>query len=66
MRLLVTFLALFLAAVVNANGQHDCHADNCARAVTGTRPGKKPDVTSRIADCSSFMLTTVTPEPKIS
>jgi hypothetical protein len=40
-----------------------CSADNCARAVTGTRMGKRPDITSRAADCSSFMLATVTPAP---
>jgi hypothetical protein len=33
--------------------------DNCARAVTGTRPGK--DVLAQKSDCSSFMLATVTP-----
>ena len=42
----------------DANG---CNADNCARAVTGTRPGKTPDVASRMADCSSFMEITVIP-----
>jgi hypothetical protein len=38
-----------------------CNANNCARAVTGTRSGKMPDVTSRWADCSSFQQVTVTP-----
>jgi hypothetical protein len=38
-----------------------CNANNCARAVTGTRSGKVPDITSRVEDCSSFMLVTVTP-----
>jgi len=42
-----------------------CNADNCARAVTGTRSGKIPDATSRMADCSSFMLTTVGPSTTI-
>lgn len=36
-----------------------CNANNCARAVTGTRSGKMPDVTSRQTDCSSFMQATV-------
>jgi len=36
-----------------------CNANNCARAVTGTRSGKMPAVTSRQADCSSFMEATV-------
>jgi hypothetical protein len=39
----------------------ECNANNCARAVTGTRSGKVPDITSRADDCSSFMLATVTP-----
>src|ERR1700722_601100 len=40
-----------------------CNANNCARAVTGTRPGKVPDVSSRKSDCSSFMATTVLTYP---
>jgi hypothetical protein len=39
--------------------KRDCTNNNCARAVTGTREGKKPDVTSRMSDCSSYQLTTV-------
>jgi hypothetical protein len=57
MNLLSFILALALAQGVLS----DCNDDNCARAVTGTRPGKVPDVTSRMADCSSFMQVTVTP-----
>ncbi|KAH8798649.1 hypothetical protein F5884DRAFT_742862 [Xylogone sp. PMI_703] len=38
-----------------------CNANNCARAVTGTNI-KTPVASSRQADCSSFMLTTVTPD----
>jgi hypothetical protein len=45
------------AAVLEARS--GCDANNCARAVTGTRPGKVPDITSRQADCSSFMEATV-------
>lgn len=36
-----------------------CDANNCARAVTGTRTGKMPSVPSRQADCSSFLEVTV-------
>ncbi|KAF1981173.1 hypothetical protein K402DRAFT_467753 [Aulographum hederae CBS 113979] len=36
--------------------------DNCARAVTGTQANVKPALTVRQADCSSFMVTTVTPD----
>jgi hypothetical protein len=45
----------FLAARANPTA---CNANNCARAVTGTREGKVPAVTSRQADCSSFMKAT--------
>ena len=48
------------AAVLEARG--DCHGNNCNRAVTGTREGLLP-FASRSADCSSFMLATVTPAP---
>lgn len=54
-------LALSLAGGALATGSSGCNANNCARGVTGTRVGKKPDVTSRFEDCESFMLTTVTP-----
>ncbi len=66
MRFLVVLVPLLLA-LVSASPQaipallekRGCNANNCARAVTGTRPGKLPDVTSRLADCVSFQLTTV-------
>lgn len=57
MKLLSFILALAMAQGVLS----ECNADNCARAVTGTRSGKVPDVTSRMEDCSSFMQVTVTP-----
>ncbi|KAK0639428.1 hypothetical protein B0T16DRAFT_243805 [Cercophora newfieldiana] len=47
-------------ALLQARG--DCHGNNCNRAVTGTREGLLP-FSSRSADCSSFLLTTVTPAP---
>lgn len=63
MKFSVGFLSLLLRFALATNGTPGCNADNCARAVTGTRSGKMPDVSSRMADCSSFMLATVTPEP---
>ncbi|KAG4418276.1 hypothetical protein IFR04_008552 [Cadophora malorum] len=57
MKLLSFILALALAQ----GALSACNANNCARAVTGTRIGKIPDQTSRMRDCSSFMLVTVTP-----
>lgn len=55
---LLSAIVLF-AATAAATSSNGCNANNCARAVTGTRPGKTPSVTSREADCSSFMQTTV-------
>ena len=45
----------------DASSTMTCNANNCARAVTGTRIGKMPAATSRMADCSSFMHTTINP-----
>jgi hypothetical protein len=39
-----------------------CHANDCARQVTGTRAGL-PAMSIRQSQCSSFMLTTITPSP---
>lgn len=39
-----------------------CGGDNCARQVTGTRDGLKT-LESRKADCTSFMRTTIVPDP---
>ncbi|EHK16144.1 uncharacterized protein TRIVIDRAFT_184567 [Trichoderma virens Gv29-8] len=57
--IVLSFVAAAMAGVIERTD--GCHADNCARAVTGTREGLLP-ITSRQADCSSFMLATVTPE----
>lgn len=55
----LSFVAAAMASVIErTNG---CNADNCARAVTGTRDGLPP-ISSRKADCSSFMRATVTPK----
>ncbi|KJZ74428.1 hypothetical protein HIM_06238 [Hirsutella minnesotensis 3608] len=61
----ITAIVLSLAAAVWAgaiegrNGH--CGGDNCARQVTGTRGGLLP-LTSRKADCSAFMRTTIVPD----
>ncbi|KAG6038350.1 hypothetical protein E4U41_004299 [Claviceps citrina] len=54
---------LLLAAAGGAvgAGKAHCGGDNCARQVTGTRPGLTP-LSSRRADCLSFMQSTVVPE----
>ncbi|KAK8095024.1 hypothetical protein PG997_001709 [Apiospora hydei] len=47
-----------------AETSYYCYADNCARAVTGTRTAADmPNQSVRMADCSSYMTTTVTPPP---
>lgn len=46
--------SIALAAGVIANDNGGCNADNCARAVTGTRRGD-PFVSSAMADCNSAM-----------
>lgn len=58
--IVLSFVAAAMAAVINER-TNGCNADNCARAVTGTRDGLLP-ITSRQADCSSFMRATVTPK----
>ncbi|RDW58439.1 hypothetical protein BP5796_12369 [Coleophoma crateriformis] len=51
-----------LAVLATANpllqDRDTCNADNCARAITRTT---KPALASRMADCTSFLLATVTP-----
>lgn len=58
--IVLSFVTAAMAAVINER-TNGCNADNCARAVTGTRDGLLP-ITSRQADCSSFMRATVTPK----
>lgn len=45
------------APVLEARGA--CVANNCARAVTGTRSGRMPNVASRMSDCASFLQASV-------
>ncbi|KAK7932579.1 hypothetical protein PG985_003291 [Apiospora marii] len=52
-------LALAAAAFEPRNNK-GCNADNCARAVTGTRLGSA-SVSAFRQDCTSFMSATVTP-----
>ncbi|EJP67876.1 small secreted protein [Beauveria bassiana ARSEF 2860] len=53
-RLVIVALALLPCALAT-----ECNADNCARAVTGTRRGDD-FVSSAQGDCSRFMQKTVT------
>ncbi|KAK7942503.1 uncharacterized protein PG986_011616 [Apiospora aurea] len=54
-------LPLALAgAVFEPRNNNGCNADNCARAVTGTRRGPE-SMSSFRQDCTSFLSTTVTP-----
>lgn len=54
-----SLISLALGSVVEKRA---CAGNNCNRQVTGTRDGLLP-ITSRQADCSSFMQATVTPSP---
>ncbi|KAK1476831.1 hypothetical protein CNYM01_05736 [Colletotrichum nymphaeae SA-01] len=54
-----SLVSLALGSVVEKRA---CAGNNCNRQVTGTRDGLLP-ITSRQADCSSFMQATVTPSP---
>ncbi|QPH19678.1 hypothetical protein C2857_004970 [Epichloe festucae Fl1] len=56
-------LSLVAAAAAGAVDARDgrCGGDNCARQVTGTRHGLTP-LSSRQADCSIFMKTTIVPD----
>ncbi|KAK4242140.1 hypothetical protein C8A03DRAFT_29725 [Achaetomium macrosporum] len=59
MKLTATLSFVFLAVAAVLEHRHWA-GNNCNRAVTGTRQGLLP-LASRSADCSSFLLTTVTP-----
>jgi len=39
----------------------DCHENNCLREIIGTDPHITPTLSSRYADCSSFLKATVAP-----
>ena len=57
-----TILSLVSVALASIIEKRECAGNNCNRAVTGTRLGDA-SVSAHKADCSSFMLTTVTPAP---
>lgn len=63
----LSFLALcntvLCSVMTKANPSSVCFADNCLRGIRGTRLNAKPPLTSRLADCSSFMQATITPDP---
>lgn len=59
MRPILVSFGILAPALGSLVQKRACAADSCALAVTGSDGA--PDVTSRLADCSSFMLTTVTP-----
>ncbi|KAH8885254.1 hypothetical protein GQ53DRAFT_828982 [Thozetella sp. PMI_491] len=44
----------------------DCNANNCLRQIRGTAKVLTPDLASRMTDCSSYMLVTVTPATSTS
>ncbi|KAK8121285.1 hypothetical protein PG999_005405 [Apiospora kogelbergensis] len=50
----------FAAAAFEPRNNNGCNADNCARAVTGTRLGSA-SVSAYRQDCTSFLSGTVTP-----
>jgi hypothetical protein len=55
-------LSLVSVVVGNALSKRNCNGNNCNRQVTGTRAGLLP-VSEHTADCSSFQVHTVIPEP---
>ncbi|EPE24798.1 hypothetical protein GLAREA_11379 [Glarea lozoyensis ATCC 20868] len=63
MNLLTSIVAF--SSLLGAISVQACNADNCARAVSGTRAGAAFSITAR-ADCSSFQKVTVTPIPVTS
>ncbi|KAL1900914.1 hypothetical protein Sste5346_001975 [Sporothrix stenoceras] len=71
---LLSFASVALAAGISNNvdsmndnifDKRNCNGNNCNRAITGTREGLAAS-TLREADCTSFLLTTVTPLPVVS
>ncbi|MCJ1462587.1 hypothetical protein MMC07_001189 [Pseudocyphellaria aurata] len=60
MKSALVLLALAQAQAVFGASTTTCNADNCARAVTGTRY-PAPIQSDHKADCSSFLRTTITP-----
>ncbi|EPE25823.1 hypothetical protein GLAREA_01735 [Glarea lozoyensis ATCC 20868] len=51
----------FAAIGTNNLQRRNCHANNCARQITGTGAHITPDLTARLADCSSYMTAVLNP-----
>ncbi|EFX06371.1 hypothetical protein CMQ_6692 [Grosmannia clavigera kw1407] len=60
----LSFVSVAFAGI-NVFEARNCAGNNCNRAITGTRAGL-PATSLRQSDCSSFMLTVVTPSPVFS
>lgn len=58
MKLSLVLLSLVSGSFASILQQRGCDADDCARAVTGTRFVSSAQA-SHMADCSSFMIETV-------
>ncbi|EPE07752.1 hypothetical protein F503_00474 [Ophiostoma piceae UAMH 11346] len=68
---LLAMASVAFAGVTNNNelprnifDKRSCSGNNCNRAITGTAKSL-PSSTLRKSDCSSFLLTTVTPSPVV-
>ncbi|KAF8856003.1 hypothetical protein BDZ45DRAFT_804502 [Acephala macrosclerotiorum] len=61
MQTALILLGLATSAFANVIERQVCNADNCLRGIRGTNGA--PPMSSRLADCSSFQLVTVTPAP---
>jgi hypothetical protein len=56
--ILLALVGTAFSAVAEPRDSDRCNADNCARAVTGTRFAS-PVISSHRADCTSFMQVTI-------
>lgn len=62
----IAFLAVFLLQLGLCDVLDEragCNADNCLRKIRGTAIAT-PNLTSRLADCSSFLQVTIEPDPR--
>jgi hypothetical protein len=65
MKFTTIIVGILTAKLVSSNklGKRACAGDNCNRAITGTAANLVPVLSSRLADCASFMEITVIPAP---
>ncbi|EHK99607.1 hypothetical protein M7I_4478 [Glarea lozoyensis 74030] len=64
MKFSFTLLGLLSSQAVASNVfKRACNADNCSRGIAGTNGS--PPRTSRIADCSKLLATTITPSASV-